>query len=167
MSTCHKYNMVVPGQCFHILRGKRGGYKTECGGSTSTQLVICRSVTISDIKHWSDHCLWVCAQDSTSCALLSHLVFSVNGQIHLKQRVMLLQLLVRQGSRASNFGVPSSIFWQFLLCSQSPGDRSCWWLRDWASVCNQLHCGPLCNGKLTLNSLKSPKNPTNSQTNHC
>lgn len=36
--------------------------------------------------------------------------------IYLKQRVMLLQLLVRQGSRAGNFSVTRSRFWQF-FCS--------------------------------------------------
>lgn len=51
MSTHHRYNLVVPGQYFTILRGKRSGYKAEWGGGTSTQLVICRLAMISDIKH--------------------------------------------------------------------------------------------------------------------
>lgn len=51
MSTCHKYNLLVPGQYFNIFRGKRRGYKAECGGGTSTQLVIGRSEMISDMKH--------------------------------------------------------------------------------------------------------------------
>lgn len=47
----HMSQMVVPGQYFNILRGKKSGYKAECGGGTSTQLVICRSAMISDTKH--------------------------------------------------------------------------------------------------------------------
>lgn len=35
----------------------------------------------------------------------------------MKQRVMLLQLLVRQGSSAKDFSMSRSRFWQFMLCS--------------------------------------------------
>lgn len=49
MSTHHRYNLVVPGQYFTILRGKRSGYKAEWGGGTSTQLVICRLVMIKHL----------------------------------------------------------------------------------------------------------------------